>query len=51
VQLIESTNRENYITLNSYQPLSLHRPYVKIHAFSAVWRRGLSRALPRSRAS
>ncbi len=30
MQLIVSTNRENCITLNSYQPLILHRPYVKI---------------------
>src|ERR1700730_225884 len=30
-----STNRETYNTLISYQPLILHRPYVKIHAFSA----------------
>ena len=30
-----STNRDNYITLNSYQPLILQRPYAKIHAFSA----------------
>ena len=34
MKLIVSINRETYNTLISYQPLILHRRYVKIHAFS-----------------
>ena len=51
MQLIVSTNLDNYITLNSYQPLISHRSYVKMRArLAPIWHRGLFRVLPLPRA-
>jgi hypothetical protein len=48
VQLMDRTNRKNYVALNSYQPLVLHRPYAKIHLRSRtnVRRSEMNKVLP-----